>query len=621
MEILDIKKQLTIEQVLNYYGLQPTSSGMLKCPFHESKSSKKTLQIYYDTNRYQCFHKECEAGNGDVIDFIRYKEKLTAHQAIQKAKSMITPVISDARSDVPSRSKEDYRSSGTSVVSETGAGNLLIESAHHYSYRTDTLQISVLGGIKLEGLDRMRATLKLATSHQSIRQNIDLYHDDQVQKLVRKAAERLEVGSSKLNAALYDLINQLESYRLEQLSKQNDHPKEAALTESERKAAEAFLKTENLLNTTNDLLGQSGIIGEEINRQLLWLVYSSRKRSKPLHVMCLGSSGTGKTYLQEQVARFIPETEKFSFTTGSENAFYYLGQKDLMHKLVLIEDLDGAQNLLYPLRELQTKQWISKVVPVKDMQGNMKTKKFEVYGPITLSGTTTQEKLYEDNANRCLLLYLDNSSLQQEKIMSYQRALSANKIDEEKEESAIQLLSHIQRVLEPIKVVNPYAEKLQLPKSCFKPLRTNEHYLQVIETITWYHQYQRELKADEHGEAYIETTLEDIRSANYLLKEVLLGKSDVLTHAERKFFERLKHHLKTGSQTSFYSKQIREALRMYPMQLNRYVRSLEHFGYVKKVGGNRKHGYEYEVLHWEEYEALKAGIDVLDELLLSITNV
>ena len=42
----------------------------------------------------------------------------------------------------------------------------------------------------------------------------------------------------------------------------------------------------------------------------------------------------------------------------------------------------------------------------------------------------------------------------------------------------------MQTVLRPIKVRNPFAELLKLPECVFKPLRTNAHYLAVIETIT-----------------------------------------------------------------------------------------------------------------------------------------
>ena len=33
------------------------------------------------------------------------------------------------------------------------------------------------------------------------------------------------------------------------------------------------------------------------------------------------------------------------------------------------------------------------------------------------------------------------------------------------------------------------------------------------------------------------------------------------------------------------------------------------------IGGNRKTGYEYEISAWDEYDKLKSGIDLLDDIL------
>jgi len=182
------------------------------------------------------------------------------------------------------------------------------------------------------------------------------------------------------------------------------------------------------MKRTNEYIGKSGLVGEELNRQILWLVYASRKRNRPLHVICFSASATGKTYLQDSISKFIPKEEKYSFTASTENAFYYLKEDELKHKVVIIEDLDGAENMFYSLRELQTKQSITKAVTVTENNGDERTTKQKtVNGPICLTSTTTRDRLYEDNANRCLLLYLDNSEKQEEAIMDYQRKNSAGK--------------------------------------------------------------------------------------------------------------------------------------------------------------------------------------------------
>jgi hypothetical protein len=227
------------------------------------------------------------------------------------------------------------------------------------------------------------------------------------------------------------------------------------LTNEERKTAETFLKSENLLEKTNELIGQSGVVGEETNRLIMFLIFTSRKRPQPLHIVSLGSSGTGKTHLQEKVGELMPEEDRIEITTLSENAFYYFGQRELKNKLILIEDLDGAENVLYPLRELQSKKRISKTVAHKNTKGETRTLHLVVEGPVSVAGCTTKEQIYEDNANRSFLIYLDESEEQDSRIMDYQRRASAGKINRDQEETAATLLRNCQRLLEPLKVVNP----------------------------------------------------------------------------------------------------------------------------------------------------------------------
>jgi len=481
------------------------------------------------------------------------------------------------------------------------------------------LLFTIMGGVSMYPLDRLKITLKiekqgsLKALHR-LRQTIDLYQDDVVEKLARKVAERLEMGSTKVHESLLELTETLEAYRKGELEEKQIKPIQKRIlgAEQKRKAIQ-FLKSKNLIKRTNDAIGKSGVVGETVNRLLMFLVFTSRLRNKPLHIISLGGSGTGKTYLQEKIAELIPESEKLEITTISENALYYFDRKELQHKLVLVEDMDGANDdkVLFAIRELQSKRRISKTIPIKDSKGNLKTITLQVEGPISLAGTTTRESLYEDNANRSLLIYLDTSHVHKEKIMAYQRKLSAGKINQKQEGTIREFMKDVQSVLKNIKVVNPYAELLNLPQSVFKPLRTNSHYLHFIETVTFYHQYQREEKRDENGQSFIETTLEDIERANELLKEVLLAKSDELTKACRRFLELLKQYLKEEKKDSFYSGEIRKKYRLSPATVNRRLYTLGRYGYLKKVSGSRSQGYEYELSGSEEKvkEMLESAFD------------
>jgi hypothetical protein len=506
------------------------------------------------------------------------------------------------------------------------------EKHEHITYNTAEIGFTVLGGIRLEGLDRMRVTLKIEVINRkfkhyinnpdianlAIRHNIDLYNDTQVEKLIRKTADKLEIGTTAIAQSIEDITTALENYRLKQIEAQEKtQDKRKILTTAEHTEAQAFLSQENLMQRTSEAIQQSGVIGETNNALLMYTIFTSRKREHPLHIVSLGSSGTGKTYLQEKVAELIPDEDKEEITALSENAFYYFGKTELKNKLILIEDLDGALSSLFPLRELQSKKRITKRISIKDNKGNTKTISVTVEGPICVAGCTTHETIYEDNANRSFLIYLDESKEQDELIMQRQRALSAGTINIEQENKIKALIQNTQRILQPVSIRNPYAEHLKLPTEVFKPRRTNTHYLAFIEAITFYHQYQRTQQADEQsGEIYIETTIEDIEEANKLIKEILLRKSDELNTACRRYFEYLKAYLKTENKTAFTTKEVRQAHRTNHSNQKRYMLQLLQNNYIKKSTGTKARGYSYEIVSYEEYEILKNSINtVLDDIL------
>jgi len=489
--------------------------------------------------------------------------------------------------------------------------NLDTSNTNNYEYKTKHLEVHILGGIKTTKLETLRITLSIQKpkEHNVLRHSIDLYNDNQVEKLVRKIAERLEIGTSIARRTIQDLTKELENYRFVLLEQSQVTSTGKQLTATETKKAESFLRKKNLLEITNELIGKSGVIGEVDNRLLMYIIFTSRKTNSPLHCISLGSSGTGKTHLQSKVAELIPEEDKVEITVLSANAFYYFNRTELQHKLILIEDLDGAESVLYPLRELQSKKRITKTVVHKDTKGNTKTIHLTVEGPVSVAGCTTQESIYEDNSNRSFLLYIDESTEQDQRIMNYQRFMSAGKINIQEQIESTQLLQNVQRLLQPIRVINPYAEYLELPQSVFKPRRTNSHYLQFIEAITFYKQYQREKKYDEQtGEEYIETTIEDIKEANELIIEVLLRKSDTITGACRNYLEELKKYLTVENQTTFTALEIRRKLKVKKTTQWRYHQQLMDSYYIKKVKIKGENLNRYKITNPNEYKELEETI-------------
>lgn len=196
----------------------------------------------------------------------------------------------------------------------------------------------------------------------SIRHTLDLYHSDYLEKFINKASDQLEIGTNVLRRAIAELTEQVEAYRLSKIeSLKEQKPQFRQLTDERRDRAIRYLKSPNLLQRTGEDIGKTGVVGEESNRHLMYLVFTSRLREQPLHIVSLGASGTGKTYLQEKISELIPQQDKIEITILSENAFYYFDRKELKHKLVLIEDMDGAKDVVtIPIEYIRELKWRGK---------------------------------------------------------------------------------------------------------------------------------------------------------------------------------------------------------------------------------------------------------------------
>ena len=69
---------------------------------------------------------------------------------------------------------------------------------NHLIYNTKPLQLEVMGGIDLKYLNRLRVTLKVTRTDQQrhpLRDQLDLYQDSQLTRLIRRIAEKFETGS------------------------------------------------------------------------------------------------------------------------------------------------------------------------------------------------------------------------------------------------------------------------------------------------------------------------------------------------------------------------------------------------------------------------------------------
>ena len=258
-----------------------------------------------------------------------------------------------------------------------------------------------------------------------------------------------------------------------------------------------ILKQSDVLNEIGKLIEQSGIVGEENSRLLLFIIASSYKTKSPLHAIVQGSSGSGKTHLISKIADLIPQEDVLRFTRITESSLYNWGEYELVNKLLIIEDLDGLkEEAMFAMRELISNQRLSSSVSIKDKKGNIKSTKKEVKGVFSSLSATTKGEIYEDNMSRSFLLAVDESQEQSRRIIEYQNKKYAGEIEPKHQDKARNQLQQIVRNLKSYEVINPYATKLELPEEVHKIRRLNEMFQSIVKQITIINQQNRELKND-----------------------------------------------------------------------------------------------------------------------------
>ena len=480
-------------------------------------------------------------------------------------------------------------------------------------YKGKAAEYYIKGGIK-NGLDSMKIALQIINNQsEDYRSKLDLYEYKQVSAVAKIAADKLQISESQIEKDLSKLTQHLEQYRQED-NNQKEEPSQEIPAEISLKCIE-FLRRKNLLQEINKLIGKAGIIGEEESRIFLFVIASSYKMEDTLHALVQGSSGSGKTHLITKLASMMPEEDVIGLTRITDSSLYNYGEYELQNKLIILEDLDGLkEDAFLAFRELQSRGLLSSSTSIKDDSGNIRSQIRTVRGPITTLSATTKGEIYEDNMSRCFLIAVNESKDQTQRIISYQNQVATGKINKTEQKKIRAFLANCMRLIKPMEVINPFADKIKLPPEAHKIRRLNELFQSFVRQVTLINQYQRE--KDKQGRLI--TAKEDIQVACEIMFESIVLKVDELDGSLRQFFEQLKSYLKDDKK-GYSLREVRQALRISKTQLHRYTQDLMELEYIHQSGGSMNRGYTYKISYWDNIEKLRNQIQSnLQEQLSSL---
>jgi DNA-binding transcriptional ArsR family regulator len=420
---------------------------------------------------------------------------------------------------------------------------------------------------------------------------------------VAEASAELTLPPEAIKRDLGLVLLQLEAVQEERLNAATPADAQTpAMSAAQEAAALAWLKAPDLLDRIGADIEAIGVVGERANAQAAYLAALSRTLDKPLAVLIQSTSAAGKSALMDAVLDMVPEEGRVAYSAMTGQSLFYIGEADLKHKALAIAEEEGARHAAYALKLLQSQGALTIASTGKDpATGKLVTQEYRVEGPVALMMTTTAIDLDEELKNRCLVLTIDEGRDQTRAIHARQRfeETIAGLAASERRAAIVRLHRDAQRLIKPLKVVNPYAEQLTFLDDKTRTRRDHRKYLALIRAIALLHQHQRPIRTlarpDGDPVAYVEANLDDIAAANRLTHAVMGATLDDLPPQTRRLLT-LVHDLvsaRAGAEgvkpreVRFTRREVREAIQWGDTQLKVHLRRLEELEYVlaRRDGG------------------------------------
>jgi len=409
-------------------------------------------------------------------------------------------------------------------------------------------------------LGRLRVTVKATKGEVFHVDTIDLYASRSRAEFSKRASKALAVEAAAVDSALLALLVQAEQAAEENQAQgaESEASPAAAMSESERDEALAFLKQADLVEQLRRDIEALGYVGEHTLMLLLYLIAISRKLDDPCSGIVLSGSGAGKSGATEVIERLCPPEDVVLLTRLTPQSLYYTEPGYLDRKLVIVEERYGSIEADYSIRVLQSRKKLIAAAPVKDPQtGNMRTKVFIVEARCAFIEATTASSVNHENATRCFELQMDETEEQTRRIHERQRLMRTERGLGLRQEAERIVRRHrnAQRLLEPLAVVIPFADKLSFPSSWMRTRRDHARFLNLIEVSAFLHQYQRERTRD----GAIVASLADYAVAYALSGEVLRETLSDVKKPLREALQRIQG-LAAKAEGSLTRREIRESL-------------------------------------------------------------
>lgn len=490
-------------------------------------------------------------------------------------------------------------------------------------YTTGKFRFTILGFRPIAQYDTLIATVKVSLiphvhDEYTNVQKLNLYDADRLTGYARASAFQLQCTLEEIKAGLYSLRERLERYRLDEIRNGQTTTKKTILSSQVKRQAMEILKADNVMDSIEGLLKQAGLVTEVENGLRLFLILLSRNFDSPLHALLQGSSQLSRL-LMETVVSTLPEDQVRTMTSASASTMYYNRNKEYWkNKVLFATSIDKYFKGASTIKEFLENKILKRHTTESDqVTRQLYSSEKIIAGPICLLGFSEDERVNSKFFQECFFIRVEENEKNKSELLNYNKKEFAGLVDISAKEEAKELLKAIQQLVEPIKVIVPFAESLTLPLSIFHQLRSFNQLIAFVKAVALLHQFTLKKKKEKSGEQYIEATIEHLEIALELFKDIAIAKSDILSAGQRSFFEKLKTEVKEKD-SCFKIPAVLKAMRMKKSSFYKEFEELKEQGFIIIVGGNKKDGIDYKITDWDDYKGIQDGMSILQEQLKSL---
>lgn len=514
---------------------------------------------------------------------------------------------------------ELYRTKGPKVMAEA-----IVAATHGL----EALEIPGMepreDGFDLTASTRVYRVRNLLTGPQKLTAVISLEHGDKFhldkvdllsargrKEFVREIVRLFQVPADHAESEMVKLMRACRQHVA-----RGDHvrvrsPVPGTIPEADREVGLSFGRDPNLIELILADYEHHGLIGERANKLLSYFAMSSRKLKRPLAVLTVAISGSGKSALQEVTVVFCPPDEVETITILSGKALFHKDRDSLKHKLIAIEEAEGARQADYPLRVIISAGVLTTEVAVKDaVTGKLTTVRNKVEGPVAVLLTTTSLSMNPETISRFFVTSVNDSREQTRAIQEQQRKEQTLEglAQEQKRPDILRRHHAFQRLLQPMRVVNPLVGQVAFGDDSVGARRELPKRLRLIQAVAFVRQMQKPVK---HlgAVAYVEVDEVDLKIAHRLMEELFvhhLAELSPMALGLLRQLTRMRAEARHAAQPAdpaqpfiFTCRQSRDYTGLPNSSLHRHLKELCAFEFVVREFGHRGQTGLYR-LDWEE---------------------